>query len=353
MLTLVALATSAALYVDYVSYSPAFCSPGSGCSAVRASGYGYLFNGKLPVPVIGMLGFGALYVVSLLKQTRRWLKPMAWAGSAIALGFIAIQAAVIHEFCKLCVIVDGSGLLIGAAAWLHDRDKSEAKEPLALWAWLTLGIAATVAPIAWPELRPQAPVPQSIQQLYKPGLINVVEFADFECPFCRALHPVLKKLVAERGDKVNFVRLNMPLQRHEHAMDAAKGAVCAEAQGKKEPMAELLFQSEDLSPPGVRRAAVSLGLDPAAFDRCIVDPGTQQQIQRESKILRDAGFQGLPTTYVGSRQLVGALGEDVFREAFEQAAHGNPASGIPGWLYVSLLVAGAGAVVFIGRRRAA
>lgn len=347
--TLIALGVSGALLVDYVSYSPAFCSPGSGCSAVRSSGFGYLFNGLLPVPAIGIAGFAALFVVSLSAGLRRWVLPMAGVGGAIALFFIVLQAVKIGEFCLLCVVVDVAGIIAALAAFFAQRQE-RARDPFAPWAWVLFAVAAVGAPLAWPRLRPQAPVPAGIASYYQPGKINVVEFADFECPFCRALHPLLKKLVKEREGKVNFVRLNMPLPRHTSAMDAAKAAVCAEAQGKGDEMADQMFEVEDLSPANLRRIAVGIRLDPRAFDACFAAPATVERIQRESKILRDAGFQGLPTTYVGARQIVGAQAEEVFREAFDQAARGEGGGGVPGGVFAAIIAAAVGAVAFLGRR---
>lgn len=337
--------------IDYVSYSPAFCSPGSGCSAVRASGFGYLFGGRVPVPAIGIAGFALLFMVSLRPLLRPILHPIAWAGGAIALVFIGLQAFWIKEYCKLCMVVDGAAVLAAGAAFVHKRlagDKPD-EEIIAPWAWLVIGGIAVGTPLIWPSFKPQAPVPPGIAQYYQAGKINVVEFADFECPFCRKLHPLLKKLIDERGDRVTFTRLNMPLTQHEHAMDAAKGAVCAEKLGKKDEMADQLFETEDLSPAGVRRVAVGLGIDAAAFDACIADPGTQARIQKESKILRDAGFQGLPTTYIGARQIVGAQSEDAFREAFEQAARGEGTTGIPMWLLLAVAGLACVAVGYFGR----
>src|SRR5262249_44904402 len=204
--------------------------------------------------------------------------------------------------------------------------------------WSALGILFVVAPLVWPNVKPQPPVPSSIQKLYLPGKINVVEFADFECPFCRMLHPTLKKLVKEYEGRVNFVRLNMPLKSHEHAMDAAKGWVCGTAQNKKEPMADALFDAEDLSPIAIRRIAVSLGIDPTEFDRCVADPKTEAQIQAESKILKDAGFQGLPTTYVGGQALIGAQAEETFREAFADAERGDGSAGVPAPLFGAICI---------------
>lgn len=356
VVALVAVATSAALYVDYVSHNPAFCSPNSGCSAVRASGFGYLFGGALPVPVLGIVGFAALFALSVTERPslRRWVVPGAFGGAAVAAALIALQGLVIKQYCALCLVVDVAALAIGGAAYLHLRTTSAgtqpAREPLHAGSWIALGAIALVAPLVWPKVRPLPPVPPAIAAYYQPGKINVVEFADFQCPFCRMLHPLLKKLVAEYGERAHFVRLNMPLQSHLQAMGAAKAAVCGEDQGRKEQMADALFEAEDLGEAQLRRIAVSVGLDPQRFDACFADRKTQQRVQRESQILRDAGFQGLPTTYVGGRTLTGLRSEDVFREAFEAAARGGDESGIPGWMFLTFVAGAVVAAVRFGRR---
>lgn len=396
-LALVALATSVALFIDYVSISPSFCGPDSGCSAVRSSGFGYVLG--VPVPVFGILGFALLFALTLgtSEFLRSLLRPTAYFAAVVAVVLIGLQAKIGH-FCAFCLIVDACAVALGAVGASLDPRKREftrppaaprpaddaapppsespgsayraaqrarvepraavdpARETVVLRnpAWIVLAILALLAPYAWSQLKPNPALPPAIARLYQPGKINIVEFADFECPFCRALHPTLKKLVSERPDKVHFVRLNMPLPRHPNAMDAAKGAVCAEEQGKKDEMADALFESEDLSPRGVQRIAATLHLDMPKFQECIVNPNTHARIDREQQILRDAGFQGLPTTYVGDRMIVGAHPEEaareaVFREAIDDAARGQGGGGVPAWLFALVVAATVGATIRFGR----
>lgn len=364
LFTLVALAASAALFVDYTSYSPAFCTGvDSGCGAVRASGYGYLL-GAIPVPLVGLIGFGAVLIVSLLPAgglRKRLLAPLAVGGAAMGILLFALQALVIRRFCEYCVATDISSLAIGVFAVLHRRAISSAppdqnRELVARWSWAALGGLAIAAPLVWPHVRPAPPVPAGIRAFYVPGKINVVEFADFECPFCRGLAPRLKKVMNSYPGRVNFVRLNLPLERiHPQARGAARAQVCAAEQGKGKQMADALFEAKELSTKDNRRIAVGMGLDMNRFDKCVADPATDKRIDQQGKILREAGFSGLPTTYVGAHKVVGAQPDDVFRKAFEQAARGEGSEGAPGWLYagivavLSLGLAGVGA--FQARRR--
>ncbi len=355
LFTLVALAASAALFVDYTSYAPAFCTGAhSGCSAVRASGFGYLL-GAIPVPLLGLIGFGAVLVVSLMPAgglRKRLLAPLALGGAAMGLLLFALQAVVIKRFCEFCVATDVSSLLIGVFAVLHRQAIADAPadrnhEFFARWAWAGLGGLAIAAPLVWPHVRPAPPVPAGIRAFYVPGKINVVEFADYECPYCRGLAPRLKKLMNDYPGKVNFVRLNLPLEKiHPQARDAARAQVCAAEQGKGEQMADALFEAKELSTKANRRLAVALGLGMDRFDKCVADPKTDKRIDQQGGILRKAGFSGLPTTFVGAHEVVGAQPNDVFRKAFEQAARGEGSQGIPDWLY--LLLVGVVALGLVG-----
>jgi len=348
-LALVALATSVALFIDYVTISPSFCGADSGCSVVRASGFGYVAG--IPVPVFGVLGFAFLFALSLGRSptARSLLTPVSYFAALLAVGLIGLQAKLGH-FCSLCLIVDTSAVAIGIVAHLRASAQGSDDVPLlGMGAWLVLALAALGVPPLWWKVKPTPAVPVTISKLYQPGKINVVEFADFECPFCRMLHPTLKKLVGERVDKVNFVRLNMPLPRHPHALDAAKGGVCGEEQGKKNEMADQLFESEDLTPTAILRIAATLHLDMSKFKACIQSPDTEARIDREQKILRDAGFQGLPTTYIGEEMIVGAQDEVLFREAMDNAARGQSGGGVPAWLFAILVGAGVAATIRFGR----
>jgi hypothetical protein len=104
-----------------------------------------------------------------------------------------------------------------------------------------------------------------------------------------------------------------------------------------------------LGDKAILEGAKGLGLDLAAFKRCLQDPATDRSIDEQAAILRDAGFQGLPTTYVGAVKIVGAQPEEVFRDAFDQAARGEGAEGVPGWLFWAVVALLAGTTLWFGR----
>lgn len=371
--TLLALGVSAALYADYTSFEPSFCDAGSACASVRRSGFGYvpLFGTYVPVPLFGLVGFGLLFVLTLLPNLkwRRYLTTTcAYTGAAIALILISLQAFKIGQFCLLCLIVDLCALLAAALAfalgpngWRRlaeqvgspDRLGATFEGPLRAWAWLTLGALCIIGPLVWSSLKPPPKVPADILALYKPGKINVVEFADFQCPFCRRLHRSLTRLLEAHGDRVHFVRLNMPLDQHKYARGAARAYVCAQAQDHGEAMAEALFEAKRLTKQAIKEQAEALGLDARRFGECLRAPQTDSLIDKQAQILRNAGFEGLPTTYIGEQRLIGAVSDEKLQESLELAELGSTAPRLPAPIFVGLLVSLAGAAIALGRAPAA
>jgi predicted DsbA family dithiol-disulfide isomerase/uncharacterized membrane protein len=351
------MAVSAALFVDYTNGVPTFCGVQSGCAAVRSSGFGYVMFGTLPlpVPVFGMVGFALLLGVALTRELRRWLPLVAAIGGLAGASLFLLQAVKIGQLCSLCVTVDTLGVLAAVCGLILWKGTGDADEEHALrrGAWIALGTLALLAPLGWPQLRPAPPVPAGVQKLYVPGKINVVEFADYECPFCRRLHPQLQAVMQSYPTQVSFTRLNLPLHSHEFAHGAAQAQICAREQGKGDQMADRLFAADDLRPETNRALAKELGVELGAYDRCIASGDADRVIEAESKILIDYGLQGLPTTYVGAKTIIGAQPEEVFRDAFEKAARGEGDHGIPApayWLSVLALI---GAVSWVGRVRRA
>jgi protein-disulfide isomerase len=364
---LVALLGSSALTIDYLSPVPSFCGAASGCEAVQHSGWGYLGEARIPLPAFGVVGFTVVLTLSLLPGRRRHAAaPVALAGGVAALGLLLVQWLVVKAFCVLCLAVDGAALVAagaGAAFLWWPAPKAAASgdpgaaastnedalaEPLHDGAWIALGVLAVLTPLLWPSLRPAPDVPREIAAYYQPGKVNVVEFVDFECPHCRLFHPELKKVIGEFVGQVNFVRLDLPLSMHPHARGAARAHLCAVAEGRGEQMADALFATEDLTEPGLLRAATAAGLDPQVLERCMKHPAIDKKAgEAEAMLTRLGLLEGLPTTFVGSKQFVGAVQAPELREAFQLALIGT-SSGVPAPIYLALCIAAAGASVAFG-----
>jgi protein-disulfide isomerase len=222
-------------------------------------------------------------------------------------------------------------------------------DPLRTVAWVSLAVLVVAAPAAWARVKPAPPVPDVIRAVYQPGVVNVVEFADFECPYCRAFHSVLQGVIADypKG-KIRFVRKHAPLPSHERALPAARADVCAEAQGRGEELAARLVQIEP-SPAANRRAALEVGVDPARFDQCMAGSDPDRRIDADSRLLERAGMLGLPTTYIEGKRLLGAVSDVAVRDAIDRALRGESNSGVPGSIYWPAALALLCAAAWLGR----
>jgi protein-disulfide isomerase len=347
---LFALAASAALYMQYLEPGDAaFCGLKSGCEAVRKAGFSYFGGSRfLSLPLFGLSSYGAVFATSLWDPRGLLARVVTAIGGACGLVLLAAQAFYVHAFCWLCSVVDVAAVVAAIAALLHGRSIAS-MDPLRPWGWTALAALAIGAPIAWVNVKPAPPVPAAIAALYEPGKINVIEFADFECPFCRAFHPVLQGVLREYPPaEVHFVRKHVPLEVHEQALPAARADICAEQQGKGEALADKLVTT-DLSASADRRAALEIGVDAARFDRCLSSPAPDARVSDDTRLLKDVGMEGLPTTYVGSKRLLGAVSEAAVRDAVEKAHRGEGTDGVPGGLFMALIGAAALAVVWLAR----
>ncbi|MEJ8282146.1 DsbA family protein [Pseudonocardia spirodelae] len=138
---------------------------------------------------------------------------------------------------------------------------------------------------------------------------TLVEFADFQCPACGRVHPIMNQLVQQYGDRVQFVFRNFPLPMHRNAEAAAIAGEAARAQGKFVPMYDRLFEtqadwSESADAATVFRGyAQELGLDLAAYDAAVADPATAAKIEADTAAGQAAGVSGTPTIFVDGEKV--------------------------------------------------
>jgi len=354
---LIAVAVSAAMLMDYTSpdTAPAFCAEGSGCSAVRLSGYGYWW-GFLPVPLVGLVGFACLLALSLVNRLERFALYGTAIGAAAGVTFLWIQASQIGTYCSLCVVVDITSIVAFIAALLHVKATGEdrhlsGESHLRDGAWGLLALIVGVAPPIWTEIGAAPSASPTLAELQEPGKINVIEFADFECPHCRKIHPIIDELVHEYGDRVNFQRFMRPLRNHPYAHGAALAYLCAKDQGEGEPMADELFKATVLDNAALQRIATGIGLDMPLFDACVKSPETAAIVEKHGELFRKLGLKGIPTTFVNDEEIVGSSPASVFREAFVRAERGDGTGGMPAWLYSCIIVAALIIVAWFGRVR--
>ncbi len=326
---IVAMGFSVALIVDATRVAPAFCAPGSGCDAVRKSGFSSV--GGIPVPHVGLLAYAVVFVLAMSKDVaRHWGARLASVGGLVASGLIALQALVIEAFCTLCLGVDTSAIVAGAAGVFLLRSKEPTPEVLPGATWAALVLAALFGPIAASTMAPNTAAPADIRAFWKPGVVNIVELSDFECPFCRVNHPELEKAKKASKQPLSFVRVSVPLPGHPNARPATRAYLCSVEQGKGEEMADALFIADPPSEANAAAAAERIGLDLPRFKACVIDAKTDAKIDADIAMVRKGDFKGLPTTWINDQKLLGAKPTTEIAAAIEAASLGEVAGRGPG-----------------------
>ena len=134
--------------------------------------------------------------------------------------------------------------------------------------------------------------------------VTIVEFSDFQCPYCGAAHAELGRLLGEFEGQVKLVFKHFPLGGHERAMPAARAAQAAAAQGKFWEMHDLLFEHQSaLEDADLERYARELGLDIDRFKSDMSAPTTQERIDSDRSEGERLMVRGTPTMYVDGRLL--------------------------------------------------
>ena len=320
---LLATGFSAALWLDARRPEPAFCSVGSGCARIRQLGYGAVAG--VPVSAVGLFAFTALFALSLGRGrlAARLTAYAALAGGVAGVALLGLQALVIGVFCKLCVVVELSSIAAASAAFLAIRPGAARVDERSRLSWGALWLLSIGLPVGLSELAPSAPVPPGVAALLTPGELTVVEFSDFECPFCRLAHPALAAACKAAPRPVRLVRKTMPLAMHPHARDASRAYLCAVAEGKGEAMADRLFSQDDLSPAGCEAAAEAVGIPPEKLRACVKSPATDAAVDADVAFVRGAGFEGLPCVWINREKLLGSRPEADYQAALARAARGE------------------------------
>ncbi len=208
---------------------------------------------------------------------------------------------------------EGVGVEDQVQNYMLDKRRENARELYLQGLWAKHGVE-----IFLQQPRVSVTVPSDLARGKVDAPITLVEFSDFECPYCRRAQQSLKAVEKAYGDKVRFVFRHYPLPFHEKAPKASEAAQCAADQGKFWPFHDALFaDGASLELADLKKLAGSLGLNQATFDGCL-DGGRQaERVAKDSAEGKQLGITGTPTFFVNGIRLVGAVPLEKFQSVID------------------------------------
>lgn len=170
--------------------------------------------------------------------------------------------------------------------------------------------------------------PPLIQVAYDPARvkgnadapITIVEFADFQCPFCSRVQPFLQDVLTKYKDKVKLAYLDFPLsQIHAYAETAAEASRCALTQGKYWEMHDAMFADQSrLQEAALVKTAAGLGLDQKSFESCLKSGKYKEVVQQDLQAGSQAGVNGTPTFFINGEFLSGVRSDADFARIIDR-----------------------------------
>ncbi|MBV8202335.1 MAG: thioredoxin domain-containing protein [Acidobacteria bacterium] len=142
--------------------------------------------------------------------------------------------------------------------------------------------------------------------------VTIVEFSDFQCPFCSRITPTLEQVVSKYGNKVRLVFRQFPLPMHPNAAKAAEASLCANEQGKFWEMHDAMFKDQaGLAVDGLKSKAAGIaGINAASFNSCLDSGKETPAVQSDMKEGTKAGVNGTPAMFVNGRFISGVVSPD-------------------------------------------
>ena len=155
--------------------------------------------------------------------------------------------------------------------------------------------------------------------------ITIVEFSDYQCPFCQRWHAeVYEDLLAAYPGKIKFVYRNLPLTSiHADAQSAAEAAMCAGEQNVYWQYHDKLMSSQLLGSGIYTQFAEELNLDMTTFESCVSTQKYKAVIQADSDFALDLGVQSTPTFFINGLAIVGAQPLNVFQQVIDKELAGE------------------------------
>jgi protein-disulfide isomerase len=333
------------------------------CDRVATSRFSIVLG--LPVAIWGMIGYGLALLLALAGLRPRRVREgwpagllfvVAAAAAAVAVALALVSELAIGALCVLCAASWVTSFALLAAAWRACRPEGVAaairgdlgvlrSRPLlaagvVVAALCGVALVAAAYPRYWERRASPPPRPDASgagagaaggAAPASQGPLVVVEFSDYECPFCAKSHEETKALLANRPD-VTLVRRHFPLdsdcnpavtrRMHPEACGLARAAICAEEQDKLGPMDDALFRNQQAKRP-VEEIATAVGLDLPRFRRCLVAPGTSARLRSDIDAGVRVGLKATPTYVIGGRAYSGQFPVELLPPP--RAVSANPA----------------------------
>jgi protein-disulfide isomerase len=149
--------------------------------------------------------------------------------------------------------------------------------------------------------------------------IELIEFSDFQCPYCLRAHPIMKQVLSTYGDRIRFVYRNYPLANHPNARPAAEAAQCAAEQGQFWPYHDRLFaEPNKLADDDLKQSAAALGLDAGRFNACFDSHKYKARVDADMQAGNEAGVDGTPAFFINGRMLSGAQPFEEFKKVIDE-----------------------------------
>ena len=230
-----------------------------------------------------------------------------------------------HFYAVLTVLAFAAGVLLGYVVWGMEPAGGTAA-PSAQTAGQSTG-PVVEAPVTQQPQYTRYDIPTENSYALGPAdaPITIVEFSDFECPFCRRWHAeVYKPLLAAYPGKIRLVYRNLPLTSiHPDALAAAEAAMCAGEQDVYWKYHDKLFSSESLGNSVYIQYAQELGLNMSTFEACLSDHKYQKAIEADSDFAINLGIRSTPTFFINGLAIVGAQPLDVFKQVIDKELAGE------------------------------
>jgi protein-disulfide isomerase len=192
-------------------------------------------------------------------------------------------------------------------AYLDRENKGSGAAPAAGAPAAPAGPKKVAIPAHSPRLGPKA------------AKVTIVEFSDFQCPFCGRVIPTVKEIEQKYPKDVAIVFVNQPLPFHDKAEGAATAFLAANRQGKAWELHDKMFANQQaLAPADLEKYAQEVGLNVAKWKKDLADPKIKEQIKSDQALASSVGANGTPTFMINGREVVGAQAFPAFKAVIDE-----------------------------------